>query len=43
MNSLQVSQESRFYGLPFSDRTLKLPNTVIKRHAQEQKPFFYHV
>lgn len=39
MNSSQVSEESR-YGLPFSDRTLKLPNTVIKRQAQEQKPFF---
>ena len=35
-----VSQESHIYGLPLSDRTLKLPNTVIKRHAQEQKPSF---
>ena len=35
-----VSQESHIYGLPLSDRTLKLSNTVIKQHAQKQKPFF---
>ena len=35
-----VSQESHINGLPLSDRTLKLSNTVIKQHAQKQKPFF---